>query len=606
MRRFALALLALPLFSVDFQPIQSDGDTQKVVDFLTNRDGKCGLTYEADAGMLRGLRLCQSYYSTVNYFGTYVGNIKGNNLQVTDVYNASTQTISPDNHSPGATLQRERVRVYTGTNIKDAALWQMALAVHGKAKDDLSYFEQADGQNELLYWAYDGKEPEFRIGDNRAFTQGGKYKYNNQHVSSIGSSYVFSQLGMSKMSTDPFKGTTFTRFINAKNFPAPYETGDLSWFDFRPFTKEIAWAFILAPIKSALLKQEATKAQHVPHTDPLVENCLYLIDTLRTMQSAIGGVYETCSGVKDPESGQTINANIVSIEANAILLSGLLNVRRMFTDILTYDQAVSEEMRGELSRARDTIDLMIDGNKKKKGEGGLIAFFSLYAASWDGHFYESGIVSGTQWTPNDKVQSASANIYGLSAMGQLVYDNIRGFGGSLELWEKIKGTFGFYGPKGELWGFGFTNQDGNGLKVKARAQVLSTENTMAALNLLRILIRQYTSAQTSPFYTREEQIKAKSIVSTLETDYKALVGKLLALRTDNYVKEPVFRGVIPKNYTKLIPMQSDRLGFVEASKRYLDPISGQKNPIPHTGSTAWMILLQYDFNPIEPVMIAGQ
>ncbi len=39
----------------------------------------------------------------------------------------------PDPSSPGKDLQVERVNVYNGTDIYDAACWQIALAVCGKA-----------------------------------------------------------------------------------------------------------------------------------------------------------------------------------------------------------------------------------------------------------------------------------------------------------------------------------------------------------------------------------------------------------------------------------------------------------------------------------------
>lgn len=179
--------------------------------------------------------------------------------------------------------------------------------------------------------------------------------------------------------------------------------------------------------------------------------------------------------------------------------------------------------------------------------------------------------------------------WGVAVIGQPLLDNWFGFGASFRAWEKVKEWGGFYGQDGSIWGVGYSDQDANG--------ILSGEWTAGAINLVRVLIAQYKAAQTSSKYTPEQQTLAQEYVEQLAQDEQSMVAGLETLRSDQYASEGAYDTVRPDNYSSLINLPSDNLAYIYASKRYMTPFGWQANPLPSTASTAWAVMVHYNYNP---------
>ena len=72
---------------------------------------------------------------------------------------------------------------------------------------------------------------------------------------------------------------------------------------------------------------------------------------------------------------------------------------------------------------------------------------------------------------------------------------------------------------------------------------------------------------------------------------------ITSLRHDNYATNTAYKAVRPAQYEQLLALPENKLSFLYASKRYFSPFGWFANPLPSTTSTAWMIMLDYNFNP---------
>ncbi|QVL55606.1 MAG: hypothetical protein KFB95_09935 [Simkaniaceae bacterium] len=161
----------------------SDGNFQ-------NPKSGTGVTYVGTTGVLNGLRLPMSYYSTVEYWGEYVPttviNPQGNPIDVVDTYNENSYTLVPDPNSQGGKLQAEKLNTYNGTDIYDAACWQISIALAGE-------FDLANNQNTLLTIEYDGDIPTSPppvTGSNRAISNS-TFSYYGNTISKPENTYLY-------------------------------------------------------------------------------------------------------------------------------------------------------------------------------------------------------------------------------------------------------------------------------------------------------------------------------------------------------------------------------------------------------------------------------
>ncbi|MBN4004057.1 hypothetical protein [Nostoc sp. LPT] len=128
----------MTMSSLSFQHTQTDADIRQLIWFLITYT-----TFSADGQYFTvpGV-LPLSYYSTPAYWGDYICNVwAGQNgadctVIVKDHGDEGTDPSYYRNGegSPGAQLQIERVDATDGTDIYDAACWQIALALAASKK----------------------------------------------------------------------------------------------------------------------------------------------------------------------------------------------------------------------------------------------------------------------------------------------------------------------------------------------------------------------------------------------------------------------------------------------------------------------------------------
>ena len=573
------------------------GDMQAIVNFLTaNVDHGSGVSYIATAGELKGKILPLSYYNTAEYWGEYVCKINGINCHVIDQYNSGNHTLTPTINSPGRDLQTERVNVNSGADIYDAATWQLALSVaakHGlKSSANKSLFDIANNQNHLLRLGYDGDAVgTFAVGANRGVTTpDGVFKYNGQSITNPEQAYFFRMIARDWLAADPFINSDYTKYITSKNLPANnplYKKGKITWTDWKPISGENAWAFLIGPLQSAYLQDINSGGKGVIAFDSVpVQNALNILYAFSRMQAKIGAVYYAAEGSLPNTGNKPVDRYEVSTENSASLLAGLLMLKNI----------LMQENTGQTQPYLKAIEVMINGGVMPNGESteGLLNYFKKYA--WDANannFYQGGLANKPGkpvWIPTTEPRPVDVNTWTVAVLGQPLIDSWYGFGTAYKIWNKMKAWGGFYDDNGNLWGVGYSNHDGNGLGHSNKNGIMSAEWSAGAINMLNILVAQYSSQKASP-------ADAKKYVASLQTDLQSMEAHINALRVTNYSRQSLFDSVRPPNYDRLVGLAKNQQAYLYASKRYFIPFGWYANPLPSNASTSWALLMNYKYNP---------
>jgi hypothetical protein len=613
-RLFAVLLVPISLCAAPkFAQADDNADVVKMLHYFTRPAEQGGGSYVGSAGALKNKILPMSYYSSADYWGRYVAQLPGNDCTVKNVYNPGDYTLTPTPDSPGMALQVERVNIFNGTNIYDAATWQIALALgasHGiSGPNSQSLFEIADNQNLLLSLGYDGQAtPPLINGANRATSHSdGTFTYNGTPIQDPSQAYFFRMIAQNWLATDPFKGTSYQHYIKAEGLPnnPDYQPGKITWLDWKPITGENAWGLLIGPLQAAYLRYCTTlKQAYIPHDTPAVQNALGVLYAFRCMQSPLGGIYYATKGSLGNMGSEPINPYGVSVENNASTLAGLRIFQQVLQDELQNEPTLSSADRTRLEEGLNDIDVLLNGGKTPQGyrTEGLLAFLKTNA--WDSAhsiFYQGGLANdpqaGDAWQPTTQPKAVDVSTWTIAVLGQPQMDDWFGFGSAYGAWESVKTWGGFYGPDGQLWGVGYSDQDGNGSSGDYTKGVLSAEWTAGAINLTRLLIQQYNAAAQLAKYTPEQQALAHQYVQQLSKDEKSMIQGMCTLRSDSYAQENAYSSVRPADYSSLISLPEDSLAYVYASKRYLIPFGWYANPLPSTASTAWAIMLHYNYNP---------
>ncbi len=598
------------LCAQNFPPIESDMEIQATISFLTSAESSVGFVYNGTCGALSGKLLPLSYYSTADYWGKYVGTLPGNDLTVIDQYDSNTYTLTPiaDPSSPGSDLQVERINVYNGTDIYDAACWQIALGVYAKAEAQPAYFDLAGNQNLLLSVGYDGNGDTPSENANRATTQGdGTFSYNGESITTPANAYFFRMVTRNWLSTDPIYGTPYGSSISVRGtLPSNYHVGQVTWMDWKPITGENAWGFLVGPLHLARLNESAGKQTYVPFASNAVQNAIGVLNALAAMQSPLGAIYYACAGSIGNQGTNPVDPFEISVENNASALSGLLLMQKILQEEVQNEADLSPDQKGQIQTALKMIDTMIHGGTTPQGvqTQGILSFFK--SSAWDATsrtFLQGGLANKPNepaWQPTIEPKAVDVTTWGISVLGQPQVDEWFGFGACYNAWQSIKSWGGYYGPDGTIWGVGYSDQDGNGNGGNYQNGIISAEWTAGAINLLRCLITQYGEAALSSNYSPAQQAFAKQSAIDLQADHDQMFKQLMTLRSDHYFSTAAYDSVRPQDYTSLIPIPQGKLAFVYASKRYMIPFGWFANPLPSTTSTSWTVMLHYNFNPFHP------
>lgn len=599
-KKLILIFVCFELNAIEWKEIQSSKEIDSIINFMASPIEEVGCSFVGTAGKLKNLTLPLSYYNSPEYWGEYVCKLPKADCTVVDKFNQNDYTLTPLNTSPGGNLQVERVNVNYGANIYDAACWQIAMAVAGKAgkksPTGQSLYSLANNVDESLAQGYSGNAGHVQLHANRAITKNdGTFTYNGTKITNPLNAYSYRMVTRNWLSKDPFMGTNYAKYIKAEDLPKnnpDYKEGLVTWMDWKPITGENAWAFLIGPMQAAYLEHIVTgKKKFIPYKSVGIQNAIKVLEAFKAMQAPIGAIYYATSGSLGNVGDTPVNSYEVSVENNASALAGLL----MMDQVLDHVES-SEEGKKEISQAQNIIKSMIYGDSKTKG---LLSFFKNYA--WDkeaGIFLQGGIANSpkekSDWVPTTEPKAVDVSTWGATVLGQPLLDSWFGFGTAYKIWTNTKKWGGFYGPDGELWGVGYSNQDGNGQNSKG---IISAEWTAGAINMIRALITQYSKIKESDTATKEQKQFVEDAISDLQKDHDSMMKNIVSLRNDKYETNDAYKDVRPANYGKLINIPDNKLSFIYASKRYFIPFGWFANPIPSTTSTAWIIMLNYGFNP---------
>lgn len=567
--------------------------------FLVNDVQDGGALYTGTAGALQGLALPLSFRDSADYWGLHVCNFPARDCAVTDRYNPADYSLMPDGGAPGQ-MQLERVNTRNGTNIYDAATWQIAVTLGhvrnglGSAVGEQGY-DLASNQNTLLSEGHAGNATDPVRGTHRATSNDNGFLYDGETIVDPASAFSFRMLGRSWLSEDPFLGTEYAGLINAVDLPSgnpAYAPGKVNWSDWKPVMGENAWAFLLGPLQAANLHhREQLKSAFVPFEDAAIQNALAVLPAFSALQSPVGGVYYA-PGFMD-EGQSNANPFIVALENNFSLYAGL----RVFDEILgtmLNNQALGQAEKASIISARNTIAVLLHGGVDRgQSTAGLLSFFRNQA--WhDGGFVQGGLANdpaqSAAWVPTLSPQAIDVNTWGIAALGAEMVDEWFGFAASFRAWEKVK-AWGGYGVGSTLWGVGYSDVDGNGQLANGdyRQGVMSAEWTAGAINMVRSMIAHYREIPVeSPHHGT-----ARVLLLELEQDEESMLEALQTLRLDRY-SDVAFPGQ-PDQFDTLIEL--DTAPYLYASRRHFIPFGWHANPLPSTCATAWVVMLVNHFDP---------
>jgi hypothetical protein len=605
-----LGLLSLGLQSLGLSALAGEAvhDERAALEasyrFLVSARSSGGVLRAGPAGPLKNSSLPLSYLDDARYWGEYVCALPGNACAVSDAYNAADYSLSPPPTAAGA-LQIERVDVHNGSNIYDAATWQIAVMLgaivnHYAAVPDHDAYALVSGENRLLAQGYTGKS------ELRATTRGALFVYNGQTIADPRRAFAFRMVSANWLNPDPLLGSAQAALISARALPVgntDYQPGMVSWSDWKPVTGENAWALLLGPLQAAFLHyQRDGQRDHVPHAELAVQNALAVLPTIAAMQSTTGAVYYAPAGTLGNQGSTQVDPHEVSVENNLSLYAGLRILQQTLQAELAHEPSLAAADRASLEGALASIDTLVNGGRHAQGlqTQGLLAFFRTSA--WlKGEFVPGGRAdvpaAPSAWLPTLEPRAIDVNTWGIAALGARRLDEWFGFGAAYNNWQLVK-HWGAYGVGNTLWGVGYSDQDGNGMAADGRYRqgVLSAEWTAGAIAAVRNMIHHYQSLPpAAPNYAQAQQM-----LQSLHQDESAMLEGMRSLRADRYAGA-AFAGKPP--LPSLNGPRSPALAtgaplpYLYASRRYLIPFGWYANPLPSTCATAWALMVADHFDP---------
>jgi hypothetical protein len=559
-----------------------------------------GALYAPAAGSLQGVVLPLSFYDSEQYWGAYVCTLPKVNCAVTDFYDPNDYSLKP-HRGDAALLQAERVNVHNGTNIYDAANWQIGVMLGAAVNKfgnflDVDAYELASNQNRVLGEIhYSANAPLGR----RATTSGELFRYNGYQIADPKEAYSFRMTASTWLADDPLRGSRYMSLIVTRDLPAnnpEYQPGKVAWSDWKPITGDNAWAYFLGPLHAAYLHHIAErKGTFVPFEERSVQNALEILPTFAAMQGPLGAVFYAPSGTLKNDGEEQANPHYVSVENNLSLYAGLRILQATLHAELRGEGSLGTAARTRISGALGVIHAMILGGDlpDHRTTRGLMSFFR--EAAWqDGQFVQAGRANDPAatraWIPVLEPKAVDVNTWGIAALGADQVDQWFGFGAAYRAWTGLKG-WGAYGVDHTLWGVGYSDLDGNGLSPDGsyRQGILSAEWTAGAIVMVRNMIRHYHSVPESS----ADHASARQYEVELKKDETAMLHGIQTLRFDRYVAT-AFPGK-PNDYPNLIVQATQP--YLYASKRYPIPFGWYANPLPSTSSTAWVIMLADEYDP---------
>lgn len=627
----SIALFLICLFSISAPAATLSGDSQKLVNFL-----KTKVTTEDRNQPLDGTghypRIPISYYITPDFWKKV----------------CETETCTPldtnEPKGPAYQLLTERILATVGTNLYDAAVHQITMAVTGN-------MTLADNQDRFLNT---GHTADGNADSTLAATSNGEiFLYGSQKLPITDKKHalMFRMIGPTYWNTDPLAGWN----------GIPANTGQ-TWVDWKPISGENAWASYIGPLQKLYKKYQGNMAA-IPLAD--LERSHTILTAVIAMQAPIGAIYYTTTGVSPNSGVGQVNPYMVSLENNFSMLAGLSMYRAVLmkqnpTAVFSGGVTVS----AELERVNQVITKLTD-------------FIKTYAYDRDNHyFYQGGLANDpTQdkvWVPTTQPYAVDVQTWGTSVLGPKRIDEWFGAGTAYQMWQKVKETAGYFGEGGgaggPVQGVGYSNQvvpiteasvtitvinrngDSNpvhnlrafALWVSGEPAVQissgeiafgqsqqvtvpmhsSTNSPLASIQFIDQNNNQVALAGPADFNQGAELSVSWNAIATTFTymprhdilSAEWTFGAINAVEAmmDYYQNDGTRHGSLQSDSASMrqgvLALRTDHtsdsgldpstdMAYLYSNKRYAIPFGWMANPVPSTCSTGWAVLTELNFNP---------
>jgi hypothetical protein len=514
----------------------------------------------------------KSYAVDPLYFASYLCKITGNDPATGLPIDCTVENARNPDYSisgipaQGYGMQVERMNMTHGTEIYDAAVWQIAVALHGLkvgGTQGLNYVQTAQAQTDYLIVGTYTNDATPAVSENRAVSvpsatqtactggPSGFYLpcYNGTPIlghtppnsgpgGDIAEAYTFRMVPTSWALQDPLNMMSDNTFVdlyvtvdNTANPPNIYP-GDITWADYKGITGEQAWAHFVGPLQADYLayhlaNPENTSLSNVRFRSETLNNAMNVLHAVALLQSPVGGIYYAPEGTLGNTGAATDPTN-VSIENNASMLGGLLML----------EQAL--KIQAPFSPNLTLVQEILYGRTQADPTGpypateGMLQFFLKHA--WDAtntRFYTYGDApTGGGWTPeptngvDPAIHAVDVNSWIVAVLGAGFLDKnlppTASGNTTYEIWQNMRNWAGYFDQNGNLLGVGF--DDSNGLN-KGDQPVMSGEWTLGVIGMLTAMENYYTDP---------------TILSALKADIASMRAGLENLTTDNYQSTTVF------------------------------------------------------------------
>lgn len=485
--------------------------------------------------------LPQSYYVPPTYFDSIPLNQRPNFF--TEGRNeplCNNQFISAANLN-AYQFQTETILATTGLNLYDAAMWQISLALLGDIPTVQAYQANTLVLHKTLQF------PDIRADKpckgvmtwgqcNDASSDGSCglcYGDGSDKNLDIDHAYFF------RMISDvwSYDGTQDAR--------CPTLNGNVNtwkWNDYRPVLGENAWANLIGPLQVAYLAAGKT-VNGIPDNSGAFTLALSFIAAVEKMSIAkYGAVYYAPRNTydqHDPDVGSTI-----STENNISLLGGLKMLLYILTNrsSQTYNSYIPR-VQLLISQVEGYIKSAYIPSRNYFSQG---ARFDPRNGNWT-------------WHP-EPFFAVDVQTWGITVLGKTKIDSWFGDGTTDRIWTTTKQIGGY------RYNSGTNYADGVGFTDNSAVQVFSSEWTLGATNMLRVIAAQTTDQNKASAYRTEADYMRQRVE--------------MELTTQGNLKDGTYA-----------------TGVKYANKRYYIPFGWYANPIWNTAALGWAAVYDLNFNP---------
>eukprot|EP01121_Diplochlamys_sp_Union-15-3_P004193 TRINITY_DN141_c0_g2_i2.p1 TRINITY_DN141_c0_g2~~TRINITY_DN141_c0_g2_i2.p1 ORF type:complete len:663 (-),score=169.39 TRINITY_DN141_c0_g2_i2:41-2029(-) len=498
---------------------------------------------------------------------------------------------------------QERALTHAGLNLYDGGVWSIALALSGCSQYVDMYnrgvlYPSSTGANPQVdgLISIRANKPEYFYGPDQVpgpslekiTLAGNMTQVSNSDPTCCGlcceqvstheipGSYYYRMIGPTYRMLDPLGGNygwTWKAPPAGPNNDTSTKwnlAGIIHWNDWKPITGENVWGAILAPLQVMWIKNctNITKFSTFKEAPGEVQLALSVVPALKALKSPLGSMYHCPKGTEmfpaDPsEETNVSNENNFSAYASFKVFKYILD---------TFAQGSSDPV---ISSASTLLDDLIKG---------LDAWFGKYLLSTkpiDGEYvvYQGGHVTfDGVFLPQDGPQAFAVDCqtWGLTVVGQKVFDGAYGDGQAMKVWRATKSLAGYY-VGGELAGVGYTVSVENGTTNNTgKNKIWSGEWSWGAVNLCRKLAKEYRAVGRDDF------------ADELESDMKSMIS--LMSKPMVPCEDGTWCG------GGLVQVDGS---YLYANDRFFIPWGWYANPIGATSSTAWAVMNDYLYNPFE-------